>query len=116
MPLFYGHSFSNDSDIKFRFDNRKMSFSCTYNAGSGNASLPHARQYGNRQRVQYIPLKGVRRFLLWKGFSTKLAFRGDADFTVWLGGKWDNPQINGNLNVSNGLFGLKDMHHSESAQ
>ena len=32
-----------------------------------------------------------------------------------LGGKWDNPQINGNLNVSNGLFGLKDMHQRVSS-
>ena len=110
----YGHSFSNDSDIKFRFDNRKMSFSA-FTMRSGNASF---RMRGSMEigREYNISLEGSSALSALKGFSKKIGvLRGDADFTLALGGKWDNPQINGNLNVSNGLFGLKDMHQRVSS-
>ena len=110
----YGHSFSNDSDIKFRFDNRKMSFSA-FTMRSGNASF---RMRGSMEigRDYNISLEGSSALSALKGFSNKIgALRGDADFALTVAGKWDNPQISGNLNVSNGLFGLKDIHQRVSS-
>ncbi|MEK7683202.1 MAG: translocation/assembly module TamB domain-containing protein, partial [Nitrospirota bacterium] len=110
----YGHSFSNDSDIKFRFDNRKMSFSA-FTMRSGNASF---RMRGSMEigREYNISLEGSSALSALKGFSNKIGvLRGDADFALTVAGKWDNPQISGNLNVSNGLFGLKDIHQRVSS-
>ncbi|MCX5717984.1 MAG: translocation/assembly module TamB domain-containing protein [Nitrospirae bacterium] len=110
----YGHSFSNDSDIKFKFDNKRMSFSA-FSMRSGNASF--IMRGGMEIGREYdISLEGSLELSPLKGFSNKIGvLRGDADFTLTVGGKWDNPQINGNLNVSNGLFGLKDMHQRVSS-
>jgi translocation and assembly module TamB len=110
----YGHSFSNDSDIKFKFDNRRISFSA-FAMRSGNASF---RMQGSMEigREYNITLEGSSALFPLKGFSNKIGvLRGDADFALTVGGKWDNPQINGNLNVSNGLFGLKDIHQRVSS-
>ncbi|MDP3049293.1 MAG: translocation/assembly module TamB domain-containing protein [Thermodesulfovibrionales bacterium] len=110
----YGHSFSNDSDIKFRFDNRKMSFSAfTMRSGNASFSMRGSMEIG---REYNISLEGSSALSPLKGFSKKVGvLRGDADFALTVGGKWDNPHINGNLNVSNGLFGLKDMHQRVSS-
>jgi len=110
----YGHSFFNDSDIKFRFDNRKMSFSA-FTIRSGNASF---RMRGGMEigKEYNIALEGDSELSPLKGFSKKIGvLRGDAAFALTVAGKWDNPQINGNLNVSSGLFGLKDIHQRVSS-
>ncbi|MDI6743762.1 MAG: translocation/assembly module TamB domain-containing protein [Thermodesulfovibrionales bacterium] len=110
----YGHSFSNDSDIKFKFDNRKMSFS-VFSMRSGNASF-NMRGGMEIGREYNISLEGSSALSPLKGFSKKIGvLRGDANFALTVGGKWDNPHINGNLNVTNGLFGLKDMHQRVSS-
>ncbi|MBI1810910.1 MAG: translocation/assembly module TamB domain-containing protein [Nitrospirae bacterium] len=110
----YGHSFSNDSDIEFRFDNRKMSFSAfTMRSGNASFSMRGSMEIG---REYNISLEGSSALSPLKGFSNKIGvLRGDADFALTAAGKWDNPQINGNLNVSNGLFGLKDIHQRVSS-
>ncbi len=110
----YGHSFSNDSDIKFKFDNRKMAFSAfTMRSGNASFSMRGSMEIG---REYNISLEGSSALSPLKGFSNKIGvLRGDADFALTVVGKWDNPQINGNLNVSNGLFGLKDMHQRVSS-
>ncbi|MFZ3123230.1 MAG: translocation/assembly module TamB domain-containing protein [Thermodesulfovibrionales bacterium] len=110
----YGHSFSNESDIRFKFDNRKMSFSAfTMRSGNASFSMRGSMEIG---REYNISLEGSSALSPLKGFSNKIGvLRGDADFALTVAGKWDNPQINGNLNVSNGLFGLKDIHQRVSS-
>ena len=82
---------------------------------SGNASF---RMRGSMEigREYNISLEGSSALSALKGFSDKIgALRGDADFALTVAGKWDNPQISGNLNVSNGLFGLKNIHQRVSS-
>ena len=78
----YGHSFSNDSDIKLRFDNRKMSFSA-FTMRSGNASF---RMRGSMEigREYNISLEGSSALSALKGFSKKLAFSGVMLILLWL--------------------------------
>ena len=104
----FGHSFSNDSDIKFKFDNRNMSFSA-FTMRSGNASF---NLRGNMEigREYNIVLEGSSALSPFKGFSKRISvLRGDADFTLTVAGKWDDPQTSGSLNVSNASFGLKEI-------
>ncbi|MBI4690808.1 MAG: translocation/assembly module TamB domain-containing protein [Nitrospirae bacterium] len=113
MTLF-GNSFSNDSDIRLKFDNRNIAFS-SFTLRSGNASFNVS---GNVEigREYNIVLEGNSSLAPLKGFSKRIGvLRGDSDFTLTIAGKWDNPQISGSLNITNASFGLKDMHQRVSA-
>ena len=67
-------------------------------------------------REYNISLEGSSALSPLKGFSKKLAFSGVMLILLWLSeGSGITPQINGNFNVSNGLFGLKDMHQRVSS-
>ncbi len=110
----FGYSFSNDSDIKFKFNNRNMSFSAfTMRSGNASFSLRGDVEIGKEYNVV---LEGSSALSPLKGFSKKISvLRGDADFTLAIAGKWDNPQISGSLNVTNASFGLKDIHQRISS-
>jgi len=105
----FGHSFSSDSSIKIKFDDRNMSFS-PFTMRSGNASFS---MHGNVDigEEYNIALRGSSALAPLKGFSKNISvLRGDSDFALTIAGKWDNPRINGSFNVANATFGLRDMH------
>jgi len=105
----YGHSFSNESDIKLKFNNKKVSFSeVAMRSGSSSFRARGSMEIGKEYN---ITLEGSSALAPLKGFSSKIGvIRGDADLVLNLAGKWDAPRIDGNLSVTNGSFGLKDVH------
>ncbi|MBI4684453.1 MAG: translocation/assembly module TamB [Nitrospirae bacterium] len=110
----FDHSFSNASDIKLKFEDRKMSFT-EFTMRSGDASFK-VKGDVDTGREYNIFLEGKTALAPLKGFSEKISvLRGDADFKLDIAGKWDNPRISGNLNVTNGLFGLKDVYQRISS-
>ena len=110
----FGNSFSNDSDIRLRFDNRNILFSAL-TMRSGNASFS-VRGNVETGREYNLVLEGSSDLSPLKGFSKRISIlRGDSDFTLTVTGKWDNPHISGSLNITNASFGLKDMHQRISA-
>jgi len=110
----YGHSFSNESDIKIKFDNKKVSFTeFIMRSGSSSFKARGDMEIGSEYN---IALEGSSALAPLKGFSSRTGvIRGDADFLLSLTGKWDNPRIDGTLSVANGSFGLKEMHQRISA-
>lgn len=110
----FGNSFSNDSDIRLRFENRNIIFSAL-TMRSGNASFS-VRGNIEPGKEYNLVLEGSSELAPLRGLSQKIGvLRGDADFTLTVLGKWDNPQISGSLNVTTASFGLKDMHQRLSA-
>lgn len=110
----FGYSFSNDSDIKLKFENRNMSFSA-FTMRSGNASfgLRGNMEIGKEYNMVF---EGSSALSPLRGLSKRISvLRGDADFTLAIIGKWDNPQISGSLNVTEASFGLKDIHQRVSS-
>jgi len=110
----FGNSFSNDSDIRFKLEDKNLSFSA-FTMRSGNASF---NVRGNMEigKEYNIVLEGALALAPLKGFSKRIGvLRGDADFTLTVAGKWNNPQIVGSLNVTNASFGLKDVHQRISS-
>jgi translocation and assembly module TamB len=110
----YGHSFSNDSDIKLKVENRNLSFPA-FTMRSGNTSF---KTHGNIELgKQYdISLEGSSALSPLKGFSKRISvLRGDSDFKLTVSGKWDNPQINGGINIANASLGLKGIHQRMSS-
>jgi autotransporter translocation and assembly factor TamB len=105
----FGNSFSNSSDIKIKVENKNVSFSgLTLNSGSSSFSLT-----GNiaMQEKYNLVLDGSSNLAPLKSLSKRInLLKGDADFTLSITGKWNSPQINGSLSISDASFGLKDFH------
>ncbi|TAL25448.1 MAG: translocation/assembly module TamB [Nitrospirae bacterium] len=110
----FGNSFSNDSDIRIRLENKNIIFSAmTMRSGKASFSVRGNIEPGKEYN---LVLEGSSELAPLRGLSQKIGvLRGDADFTLTVIGKWDNPQINGSLNVTTASFGLKDMHQRLSA-
>ncbi|MEW6213681.1 MAG: translocation/assembly module TamB domain-containing protein, partial [Nitrospirota bacterium] len=109
MLSLFGYSFSNDSDIKIQVDNRKLSF-LAFNIRNGGTSfkLRGGIEIG---REYDIHLEGKSSLSPLKGLSKKIGhLKGDADFVFSITGKWEKPEINGDMNISNASFGLKDYY------
>ncbi len=110
----YGYSFSNDSDIKIALEDKKLLFS-SFALRSGYASFSLHGSMEIEKEYDLV-LEGQSSLSPLKGFSRRISvLRGDADFTLTISGKWDNPQISGSFNVTNGAFGLKDIHQRISS-
>jgi hypothetical protein len=103
----FDYSFSNDSDINVRINNGKISFPGFSIRSSGTSSvkvsggLEIGREYNLR-------LEGKSSLAPLKLFFKKLEqLTGEAEFTFSILGKWENPDIKGDLTVSNASLGLK---------
>jgi len=110
-----GYSFSNDSDIKVQIDNRKLSLPA-FAIRSGDTSLLTLRgdiEFGRKYnlfvegRTPLAPLEKVSKRV------EHLA--GEADFSFSITGKWDKPEMNGEVSISNASFGVKGYRQRISA-
>ncbi len=104
----FGYTFSNDSDISIHLDNRKLSFPA-FTVRSGNASLLKLRGDIELGRGYNLLVEGRSPLLpLEKVFKKVGHIAGDTDFSFSIMGKWEKPDMHGDLNISNASFGLKD--------
>lgn len=105
----FGHSFSSASEMKMEIANKNLEFS-SFTMRSGNASFS-VKGSMELWKSYNLLLEGNAQLSPLKGFSQRISnLRGNADFTLNILGNWDNPQITGSMNVTDGLFSLKDMH------
>ncbi len=103
----FGQTFSNNSDIKFLLDNRKLSLTAfTIKSGATSFRLQGRMEIGKEYDIM---LDGSSSLSPLKGLSKKIGYlKGDANFVFSITGKWEKPEINGGMNVSNASFGLRD--------
>ena len=103
----FGQTFSNNSDIKFLLDNRKLSFTAfTIKSGATSFRLQGGMEIGTGYDIL---LDGSSSLSPLKGLSKKIGYlKGDANFVFSIAGKWERPEINGGMNISNASFGLRD--------
>lgn len=105
----FGYSFSNDSDIKIQIHNKKLSF-LAFGIKNGGTSF---KLFGSMEigKEYDIHLGGSSSLLLLKGLSKRIShLRGDTDFAFSITGKWEKPEINGGVNISNASFGIKNYY------
>jgi translocation and assembly module TamB len=103
----FDYSFSNDSGINVLINNGKISFPAFSIRSSGTSSvkvsggLEIGRDYNLRfeGRSSLAPLK-----LFYKRLEH---LSGEAEFAFSILGKWENPDIKGDLTLSNTSLGLK---------
>jgi len=110
----FGHSFSNDSDIKVRIDNGKISFlSFALRSGSSSFKLRGGLEIGREYDLFF---EGSSSLSPLQAFSKKIEYlSGDTRFNFSLNGKWDKPKINGDLSVSNASFSVKGFQQRFSS-
>ncbi len=103
----FGQTFSNDSQIQFLVNNKKLSLTAfTIKSGTTSFRLQGGMEIGKEYDIQ---LYGSSSLSPLKGLSKKIGYlKGDADFVFSITGKWEKPEINGGMNVSNASFGLRD--------
>jgi len=103
----FGQTFSNNSDIKFLLDNRKLSLTAfRIKSGATSFRLQGRMEIGKEYDILF---DGSSSLSPLKGMSKKIGYlKGDADFVFSIMGKWERPEINGGMNVSNASFGLRD--------
>ncbi|MEW6067045.1 MAG: translocation/assembly module TamB domain-containing protein [Nitrospirota bacterium] len=103
---FFGETFTNDSDIEFSIDDRKILFTdFTIRSGAASFGVKGGIEIGKEYNLH---LKGTSYLSPLKGLSKKIGYlKGNADFILSVTGKWERPQINGKMNISDASFGLK---------
>jgi len=103
----FGQTFSNASPISFLLDNRKLALT-TFLVRSGATSFKI--QGGLEFGKEYdLSVEGGSSLAPLKVLSKRISYlSGDANFIFSVRGKWEKPDINGKMNVSNASFGLKD--------
>jgi translocation and assembly module TamB len=105
--LLFGQNFSNDSPINFSVNNKKISLKVLrIKSGSTSFRVQGGLEIGREFDVE---LDGSSSLSPLKGLSKKIGYlKGEADFVLSVSGKWDRPEINGGMNISNASFGLRD--------
>lgn len=103
----FGQTLSNDSDIIFQMENRKLSFRAfAVRSGATSFRLEGGMEIG---REYDIVMNGSSSLSPLKGLSKKIGYlKGDADFVFAVKGKWEQPEINGGMNLFDASFGLRD--------
>jgi translocation and assembly module TamB len=103
----YGQTFTNDSQINIFLKNKNISFStAVFKSGTTSFRLQGGLKLGEEYDLL---LDGSSSLEPLKGLSKKIGYlKGNAEFVFSVTGKWEKPQINGGMSVSNASFGLKD--------
>ncbi len=103
----FGQTFTNDRDIKFSVENKKISVKeFTTKSGAAAFKLQGGMEIGKEYDIR---LAGSSSLSPLKALSKKVGYlKGDADFTLSVKGKWGKPELNGSMNISNASFGLRD--------
>ncbi len=110
----YGNSFSNDSDIRFMLNDRNLTLS-TVKMRSGTTSFKVSGDVEIGSGYNLV-MEGSSSLAPLKGFSKRIdVIRGEAALVFSLGGKWDDPRINGGVTISNAVLGVKDVPYRISA-
>jgi autotransporter translocation and assembly factor TamB len=101
------YSFTNDSDIRVQINNGNISFPA-FSLRSGATSTVKVLGGLDIGREYNLRLEGRSSLSPLKVLSGKLEhLTGESEFAFSIRGKWENPDIKGDLTVSNASLGLK---------
>ncbi len=103
----FGQTFSNDSNINVLVNNRELSLTrFIIKSGTTSFRLRGGIEIGKEYDIL---LDGSSSLSPLKGLSKKIGYlKGDTNFVFSIRGKWERPEINGGMDVSNASFGLRD--------
>ncbi len=112
--FFYGTGFTNNMPIVARLEDKKLSIESL-------SMRSDAAEFGLRGSVFIgkgydLLFEGASSLAPLKALSRNIdLIKGNASFVFSLTGGWDKPKINGDMDVSNGTLGFKNMHYRLSS-
>jgi hypothetical protein len=105
--VLFGNTFSNKSNFTMQINNRRLSFPA-FTLKNGNTSFVRMRGGLEIGKEYDIHFEGRSSLSPLKVLSEKVdLLTGEADFAFSLIGKWEDPDIKGDIKISNASFGLK---------
>ena len=106
----YGYGFTNDREIRLELNNRRLKLDhVTMRSGNARVLLNGGLEIG---RSYNLAVEGTTGLSPFKSLSAKIGImKGDADFDLDITGDWENPSVNGNVNLRDGAFSLKDFSY-----
>ncbi|NWF52042.1 MAG: translocation/assembly module TamB domain-containing protein [Nitrospirae bacterium] len=102
-----GYSFSSGSDVIVQVINRKVSFS-DFTLKSGDSSFMNIKGGFEIERGYGLHFEGKSSLSPLKGLFKRVdLLTGNGDFSFSILGKWNDPDISGEMKISNTSLGLK---------
>lgn len=103
----FDYSFTNDSDIRIQINNSNITFPA-FSLRSGGTSSVKVLGGLDIGKEYNLRLEGKSSLSLLKTLSRKLEhLTGDSDFAFSIRGNWENPDIKGDLAISNASLELR---------
>ncbi len=104
----YGQTFTNDTPLHCSLNNKKFSIKmATIKSGASSFKLSGGFEIGKEYDLMF---EGRSNLAPLKGLSRKIGYlKGDSEFKLSISGRWDDPEINGNMILKDTSFGLKDF-------
>jgi len=110
----YGTGFTNSSDIRISLESNKISVeSFSVKSETSEFRLTGTASVGSGYD---LVIEGSSSLSPLKAFSRNIELiKGNASFVCSLTGDWNNPKINGDMDISNGALGFKNLRYRLSA-
>lgn len=104
----YGQTFTNDTPLHCSLNNKKFSIKMvTIKSGASAFKLSGGFEIGKEYDLMF---EGRSNLAPLKGLSRKIGYlKGDSEFKLSISGRWDDPEISGNMKLKDASFGIKDF-------
>lgn len=104
----YGNAFANNKDIVATLEDKKLSIE-RFSMKSDNSEFTVGGNIFIGKSYALL-FEGTSALSPFKSFSKTIdVLRGNSSFVFSVSGDWDNPKINGGMDVSNGTLGFKNI-------
>ncbi len=110
----YGTGYTNSSGVVLKLEDNKLSIgSLSMKSDTSELRLGGSVSIGSRYDLL---LEGSSSLAPLKGWSKNIdIINGNASFVCSITGDWNGPNINGDMDVSNGILGFKNIRYRLSA-
>ncbi|TAN45501.1 MAG: hypothetical protein EPN22_02400 [Nitrospirae bacterium] len=110
----YGNAFANSEDIVARFENKNLAID-KFNMKNDNSDFSVSGNVSIGQGYALL-LEGASSLSPLKTLSKEIdTLKGASSFVFFVSGDWDNPKINGGMDIAGATLGFKSMPYRLSA-
>ncbi len=107
----YGNGFSNKGDIILKAKKNRIQLDNLV-LFNDNANFRAGGEFAIGESYDLL-FEGSSSLAPFKAFSSSLdSLKGDSRFVVSISGNWNEPRINGGIDISKGSIGLKNLYYS----
>lgn len=110
----YGNAFANEEEIRLRINNKEL-FIDKFSMKSETSEFNISGNVSTGKSYSLL-LEGSSSLAPLRAFSRNIdVLKGKSSFVFLVSGDWNNPKINGGMDVSNGTLGFKNIPYRLSS-